>query len=71
MTTRTLVDRQTAPLLDMFPLIDLASAPIAELREQAGRAYAIMPPPAILPEEVMVPSTRFWALPSPTAATPG
>ena len=58
MTTRTLVDRQIAPLLDMFPPMDLASAPIAELREQAGRAYAIMPPPAILPEEVMVPSAH-------------
>ena len=49
MTTRPLVDRQIAPLLDMFPPIDLASAPIAELREQAGRAYAIMPPPAAMP----------------------
>ena len=55
MTTRPLVDRQIAPLLDMFPPTDLEAAPIAELREQAGRAYAIMPPPAIMPEEVTIP----------------
>jgi triacylglycerol lipase len=58
MTTRPLVDREIAPLLDMFPPIDLASAPIAELREQAGRAYAFMPPPTILPEEVTISSVH-------------
>ena len=54
MTTRHLVDREIAPLLDMFPPVDLAAAPIAEIREQAGRAYAFMPPPAILPEQVVI-----------------
>jgi triacylglycerol lipase len=58
MTTRPLVDRQIAPLLDMFPPVDLAGTPIDELREQSGRAYAFMPPPAILPEEIVIPSAH-------------
>jgi triacylglycerol lipase len=56
MDTRHLVDRQIAPLLDMFPPIDLEAAPIAEIREKAGTAYAFLPPPAIAPEEIVVPS---------------
>ena len=58
MTTRPLVDREIAPLLDMFPPVDLAGTPIAEVREKAGTAYAFMPPPAILPEVVAVPSVH-------------
>ncbi len=58
MTTRPLVDKQIAPLLDMFPPVDLAGTPIDELREQSGRAYAFMPPPAILPEEIVIPSAH-------------
>ena len=58
MTTRPLVDKQIAPLLDMFPSLDLESVPIAEVREQSGRAYAMMPPPPILPKEVIVPSVH-------------
>lgn len=58
MTTRPLVDKQIAPLLDMFPPVDLEATPIAELREQSGKAYAIMPPPAILPEEVTIRSAH-------------
>ncbi|WP_422061557.1 alpha/beta hydrolase [Sphingopyxis sp.] len=58
MTTRHLVDREIAPLLDMFPPVDLESAPIGELREKAGQAYAFMPPPAILPEKRVAPSTH-------------
>lgn len=56
MTTRPLVDREIAPLLDMFPPVDLAGTPIAEVREKAGTVYAFMPAPAILPEVVTVPS---------------
>lgn len=58
MTTRPLVDREIAPLLDMFPPIDLESAPIAELREKAGQAYAFMPPPPIAPEQLVIPSVH-------------
>ncbi|MBL8650924.1 MAG: alpha/beta hydrolase [Sphingopyxis sp.] len=58
MTTRPLVDREIAPLLDMFPPVDLAGTPIAEVREKAGTVYAFMPAPAILPEVVTVPSAH-------------
>lgn len=58
MTTRSLVDREVAPLLDMFPPVDLAGTPIAEVREKAGQAYAFMPPPVIAPEEIVVPSVH-------------
>lgn len=56
MNTRPLVDREIAPLLDMFPPVDLEATPIGELREQSGRAYAIMPPPVIAPEKIVIPS---------------
>ncbi|MDO9362639.1 MAG: alpha/beta hydrolase [Sphingopyxis sp.] len=56
MSTRHLVDREIAPLLDLFPRVDLDSAPIAELRAKAAETYAFLPPPAIAPEEIMVPS---------------
>jgi len=56
MDTRHLVDREIAPLLDMFPPVDLGGTPIAEVREKAGTVYAFMPPPAIVPEEISVPS---------------
>jgi len=54
--SRHLVDREIAPLLDMFPPTDLEGAPIAELRAKSAQAYAILPPPAITPEEIIVPS---------------
>ena len=56
MNSRHLVDREIAPLLDMFPPTDLEGAPIAELRAKSAQAYAILPPPAITPEEIIVPS---------------
>jgi len=56
MSTRHLVDREIAPLLDLFPRVDLDSAPIAELRAKATETYAFLPPPVIAPEEIMVPS---------------
>jgi acetyl esterase len=58
MTTRPLVDREIAPLLDMFPPFDLAGTPIAEVRERAGTVYAFIPPPAIVPEVVTAPSVH-------------
>lgn len=56
MTTRHLVDREIAPIIDLFPRVDLDSAPIAEIRAKAAETYAILPPPVIAPEEIMVPS---------------
>ncbi|WP_447762502.1 alpha/beta hydrolase [Sphingopyxis panaciterrae] len=56
MNSRHLVDREIAPLLDMFPPTDLEGAPIADLRAKSAQAYAILPPPAITPEEIIVPS---------------
>ncbi|MDK2761163.1 MAG: alpha/beta hydrolase [Sphingopyxis sp.] len=56
MDTRHLVDREIAPIIDMFPRVDLESAPIARLREQAAESYAMLPPPVIAPERLVVPS---------------
>ena len=56
MDTRHLVDREIVPLLDLFPRVDLDSAPIDQIRASAAKSYAILPPPAIAPEEIMVPS---------------
>ena len=56
MSTRHLVDHEIAPLLDLFPRVDLDSAPIAELRAKAAETYGFLPPPAIAAEEIIVPS---------------
>jgi triacylglycerol lipase len=56
MDTRHLVDREIAPIIDLFPRVDLDSAPIAEIRAKAAQSYAILPPPVIAPEEILVPS---------------
>lgn len=56
MDTRHLVDREIVPLLDLFPRVDLASAPIDQIRASAAESYAILPPPVIAPEEILVPS---------------
>jgi len=56
--TRHLVDREIAPIIDLFPRVDLASAPIADIRARAAQAYAILPPPVISPEEVEIPSVH-------------
>jgi triacylglycerol lipase len=56
MDTRHLVDREIAPIIDLFPRVELDSAPITEIRARAAQAYSILPPPVIAPEEIMVPS---------------
>jgi triacylglycerol lipase len=56
MNTRHLVDPDIAPVLDIFPRIDLESVPIADIRARASETYAFLPPPVIAPEEVLIPS---------------
>lgn len=56
MDTRHLVDREIAPIIDLFPRVELDSAPIAEIRARAAQTYSILPPPVIAPEEIKVPS---------------
>lgn len=58
MDTRHLVDREIAPLIDLFPRVDLNSAPIADIRAKAAETYAILPPPVIVPEELYAPSVH-------------
>lgn len=58
MDTRHLVDREIAPLIDLFPRVDLDSAPIAQIRAKAAESYAILPSPVIAPEKLVVPSIR-------------
>jgi acetyl esterase len=58
MDTRHLVDREIAPLIDLFPRVDLDSAPIAQIRAKAAETYAILPPPVITPERLRVPSVH-------------
>ena len=36
MDTRHLVDREIAPIIDLFPRVDLDSAPIAQIRAKAA-----------------------------------
>lgn len=56
MDTRHLVDREIAPIIDMFPRVDLNAAPIAQIRARAAETYSILPPPVIAPERLAVPS---------------
>lgn len=56
MDTRHLVDPEIAPLIDLFPRVDLDSAPIAQIRAKAAETYSILPPPVIAPEKLVVPS---------------
>lgn len=56
MDTRHLVDRELQPLIDLFGRVDLDAAPIADIRAKAAETYAILPPPAIAPEELLIPS---------------
>jgi len=56
MDTRHLVNREIAPIIDLFPRVDLESAPIAAIRAKAAETYAILPPPVIIPEERIIPS---------------
>ena len=56
MDTRHLVDRELQPLIDLFGRVDLDAAPIAEIRAKAAETYAILPPPVIAPEELLIPS---------------
>ena len=56
MDTRHLVDREIAPIIDLFPRVDLDAAPIAQIRARAAETYAILPPPVIAPEKLVVPS---------------
>ena len=56
MDTRHLVDREIAPIIDLFPRVDLDAAPIAQIRAKAAETYSILPPPAISPERLTVPS---------------
>ena len=56
MDTRHLVDREIAPIIDLFPRVDLDAAPIAQIRAKAAETYAILPPPVIAPEKLFVPS---------------
>lgn len=56
MTTRHLVDREIAPIIDLFP-VDFSSIRRAdhESARKAAETYAILPPP-VTPEEIAVPS---------------
>lgn len=56
MNTRHLVDREIAPIIDLFPRVDLDAAPIVQIRAKAAESYALLPPPAIVPEKMAVPS---------------
>lgn len=56
MDTRHLVDREIAPIIDLFPRVDLDAAPIAQIRAKAAETYSILPPPVIAPEKLTVPS---------------
>lgn len=56
MDTRHLVDREIAPIIDLFPRVNLDAAPIAQIRAKAAETYAILPPPVIAPEKLVVPS---------------
>src|SRR3546814_19098178 len=56
MDTRHLVDRDIAPIIDLFPRVELDAAPIARIRAKATETYAILPPPVIAPEEIVIPS---------------
>lgn len=56
MGTRHLVDREIAPIIDLFPRVDLNAAPIAQIRAKAAETYSILPPPVIAPERLTVPS---------------
>jgi triacylglycerol lipase len=56
MDTRHLVDREIAPIIDLFPRVDLDTAPIARIRARAAETYSILPPPVIAPERLVVPS---------------
>ncbi|UKK82973.1 alpha/beta hydrolase [Sphingopyxis sp. BSN-002] len=76
MDTRHLVDREIAPLIDLFPRVDLDAVPIEQVRAKAAETYGILPPPAITPEEIMVPSIHGGPdipvyLFRPEAARPG
>ena len=50
------VDPAQTPLIDLFPRVDLESAPIAQIRAKAAETYSILPPPVITPERLVVPS---------------
>ena len=56
MDTRHLVNPEIAPIIDLFPRVDLDAAPIAQIRAKAAETYAILPPPVIAPEKRIVPS---------------
>jgi len=56
MDTRHLVDREIAPIINLFPRVDLDAAPIAQIRAKAAETYAILPPPVIVSEEIFIPS---------------
>jgi len=56
MDTRHLVDREIAPIIDLFPRVDLDAAPIAQIRAKAAETYSILPSPVITPEKLLVPS---------------
>jgi len=56
MDTRHLVDREIAPIIDLFPRVDLDAAPIAQIRAKAAETYSFLPPPVIAPERLFVPS---------------
>ena len=76
MDTRHLVDREIAPLIDLFPRVDLEAVPIEQVRAKAAETYGILPPPAITPEEIMVTSIHGGPdipvyLFRPEAARPG
>ena len=45
MDTRHLVDHEIAPIIDLFPRVDLDAAPIEQIRAKAAETYAILPPP--------------------------
>src|SRR3546814_1715956 len=61
MDPRHLVDREIAPIIDLFPRVELDAAPIARIRAKAAETYAILPPPVIAPEEIVIPSIHGGA----------
>lgn len=58
MSTRHLVDPEIAPIIDLFPRVDLDAAPIAQIRAKAAETYSFLPPPVIAPERLLVPSVH-------------
>ena len=54
MTTRHLVDPEILPLLDLIPPLDLTAGPIENVRAESAERFAMIPPPVIAAQQVMI-----------------